>query len=137
MLWPCGPPRGAQRYAHFVRVAALPVSHKMCIALVAPVAGVSAMNTLQLHQEEFEAGIVTELGFAAIDDAEGYGAASSIGAGSVFIAKLWEAFTAGKALTLHSKEKSIIQPKTERELANWCEYNFPACFGEYLRRATH
>ncbi len=40
MLRPFGPPRDAQRYAHFVRVAALPISHKMCIALVAPAAGV-------------------------------------------------------------------------------------------------
>jgi len=40
MLRPFGPPRDAQRCAPFVRVAALPVSHKRCTALVAPAAGV-------------------------------------------------------------------------------------------------
>ncbi len=46
MLRPFGPSRDAQRYARFVRVAALPVSHKTCIALVAPVAGVLAVEKL-------------------------------------------------------------------------------------------
>ncbi|WP_311736372.1 hypothetical protein, partial [Microbulbifer hydrolyticus] len=41
----------AQRYAHFVRVAALPVSHKMCIALVAPVAGVK--HHMKMSHEEY------------------------------------------------------------------------------------
>ena len=45
------------------------------------------MNTLQSHEEEFEAGTVTESGYAALDDAEGYGAASSVGSGSVSIDK--------------------------------------------------
>jgi hypothetical protein len=56
------------------------------------------MNTLQSHEEEFESGTVTESGYAAIADAEGYGAASSIGAGSVSINKLWNAFGQGKPL---------------------------------------
>src|SRR5690606_8938818 len=49
-LRPFGPPRDAQRYAHFVRVAALPVSHKTCIALVAPVAGVKPMEDMNNQQ---------------------------------------------------------------------------------------
>lgn len=95
------------------------------------------MNTLQSHEEEFDAGIVTESGFLAIDDAEGYGAASSIGAGSISITRLWRALRLGKPLELFSKDKSIIQPKTESELARWCEVHFPACYAEHLRRAKH
>lgn len=95
------------------------------------------MNTLQLHEEEFEAGTVTEAGFAAIDDAEGYGAASSIGAGSVSITIIWQAFRQGKPLLLYCKDKSVCQPNTDDELAEWCENNFPACYGEYLRVKKH
>lgn len=99
------------------------------------VAGVSAMNTLQSHEEEFKAGIVTESGFSAINDAEGYGAASSIGAGSVCITSLWSAFRLGKSLRLFYRNKSIILPKTESDLVRWCELHFPVCYEEYLRRA--
>tara|TARA_R110000751_G_C13706457_1_gene473937 strand:- start:41 stop:328 length:288 start_codon:yes stop_codon:yes gene_type:complete len=95
------------------------------------------MNTLQIHEEEFEAGVVTESGFSAIADAEGYGAASSIGAGSVSITRLWRAFRLGKSLKLFSKDKSITQPEAESELSRWCEVHFPACYGEHLRRAKH
>lgn len=38
------------------------------------------MNTLQSHTTEYKQGCVSKLGFAALDDAEGYDAASSIGA---------------------------------------------------------
>ena len=92
------------------------------------------MNTLQLHLEDFENGIVTESGFSAIGDAEVYAAASSIGAGSNCISMLWSAFNQGKALSLFSADKSIIQPKIERELVDWCVKNFPDCYEEYLRR---
>ena len=95
------------------------------------------MNTLQLHEEEFEAGTVTESGYAAIDDAEGYGAASSIGAGSVSISKIWQAFRQGRSLSLYCKDKSMFQPNTEDELAELCDNHFPACYGEYLRREKH
>ena len=95
------------------------------------------MNTLQSHEEEFESGTVTESGYAAIADAEGYGATSSIGAGSVSINKLWNAFGQGKPLLLYCADKSIFQPNTDGELSKWCENNFPACFGEYLRRKKH
>ena len=95
------------------------------------------MNTLQIHTEEFEEAIVTDSGYAAIDDAEGYGAASSIGAGSTCIKKLWLAFNAGKQLSLYSKNKETCQPSTESELIAWCNKNFPACYGEYLRRSKH
>ncbi|WP_144394628.1 hypothetical protein [Pleionea sediminis] len=95
------------------------------------------MNTLQSHEDEFDAGEVTESGFAAINDAEGYGAASSIGAGSVSIAKIWKAFRLGKSLKLYSKNKHIVKPETESELTSWFEQHFPACYGEYLRNAKH
>ena len=95
------------------------------------------MNTLQSNTEEFEIGIVTESGFRAIDDAEGYGAASSIGAGNVSISKLWKAFRQGKMLKLYGKDKATFQPKTENELSDWCKSNFPACYEEYLRREKH
>jgi hypothetical protein len=93
------------------------------------------MNTLQSHKQEFESGIVTELGYAAIADAEGYDAASSVGAGSVSITMLWQAFRQGKSLSLFCKGQSTFQPKSDSELAEWCEDNFPACYGEHLRRA--
>ncbi len=100
-------------------------------------AGVNAMNTLQSHREEFESGIVTKSGFAAIDDAEGYGAASSIGAGSASLATLWHAFQKGESLSLYSKDQSVCRPKTEEQLADWCKANFPACYGEFRRRSKH
>ncbi|WP_040576182.1 hypothetical protein [Methylophaga thalassica] len=95
------------------------------------------MNTLQSHREEFESGIVTESGFAAMDDAEGYGAASTVGAGSASVAMLWRAFEKGESLSLYSKDKSVCRPMTEEQLAVWCKANFPACYGEYLRRLKH
>ncbi|MES1947395.1 hypothetical protein C84B14_08602 [Salinisphaera sp. C84B14] len=95
------------------------------------------MNTLQSHEEEFEAGTVTESGYAALDDAEGYGAASSVGSGSVSIDKVWQAYRQGRSLWLYCKDKLMFQPNTEDELADWCENNFPACYGEYLRRKKH
>jgi len=95
------------------------------------------MNTLQSHKQEFESGIVTELGYSAISDAEGYGAASSIGAGSVSIALLWQAFRQGKALSLFCKGQPPLQPKSDSELAKWCEDNFPSCYEEYIRRGKH
>tara|TARA_Y100001963_G_scaffold157876_1_gene255513 strand:+ start:541 stop:828 length:288 start_codon:yes stop_codon:yes gene_type:complete len=95
------------------------------------------MNTLQSHKEEFENGIVNEMGYAAISDAENYDAASSVGAGSVCIAKLWQAFREGKRVSLFSKSQLTFHPSSEIELGEWCEENFPACYGEYLRRAQH
>lgn len=44
MFRPYGSPRDVQRYAHFVRVAALPVSHKLRTALVALAAGVNCLT---------------------------------------------------------------------------------------------
>ncbi|KAA0692490.1 hypothetical protein DT594_16195 [Halopseudomonas laoshanensis] len=95
------------------------------------------MNTLQSHKEEFASGIVTELGYSAIADAEGYDAASSVGAGSVSITLLWQVFRQGKALSLFRKGRSPLQPHSENELAKWCVDNFPACYEEHLRRAKH
>jgi hypothetical protein len=93
------------------------------------------MNTLQSHIEEFSKGIVTELGYAALADAEGYGAASSIGAGCNTITMLWEAFSFGKPLALYSMDKTVCNPGADAELADWCESNFPSCYGEFLRRS--
>lgn len=95
------------------------------------------MNTLELHEEEFEAGNVTQSGYAALNDAEAYGAASSIGAGSVGINKIWQAFRRGRSLSLYCKDKAVCQPNTEDELVEWCGNNFPVCYGEYLRRKKH
>jgi hypothetical protein len=92
------------------------------------------MNTLQSHTQEFEGGIVTELGYRAISDAEGYGAASSVGAGSVSITLLWQAFRQGKTISLFCKGQSTLQPKSENELTKWCENNFPLCYKEHLQR---
>lgn len=95
------------------------------------------MNTLQSHKEEFESGTVTESGFAAIDDAEAYGAASSIGAGSASIEMVWHAFEKGESLSLYSKDKSVCRPETKDQLVAWCKANFPACYNEFLRRLKH
>ena len=92
------------------------------------------MNTLQLHEHEYAVGTVTESGYAALDEAEGYGAASSIGAGSVVITRIWQAFRQGRSFSLHCKDGSTCQPNTEDELAEWCETHFPACYAEHLRR---
>lgn len=95
------------------------------------------MNTLQSHMQEFESGIVTELGYSAIFDAEAYDAASSVGAGSLSITLLWQAFRQGKALSLFCKGQSPLKPKSESELAQWCQNNFPSCYEEHLRRGKH
>lgn len=95
------------------------------------------MNTLQSHKKEFESGIVTESGFAAIDDAEGYGAATTVSAGSGCIAMLWGAFEQGESLSLYSKDKPVCRPKTEEQFAVWCHANFPVCYGEYLRHRKY
>jgi hypothetical protein len=95
------------------------------------------MNTLKSHKKEFENGIVTELGYAAIADAEGYDAASSVGAGSVCITLLWQAFSQRLVLSLFSKDLTIVQPTSDSELAKWCEDNFPTCYKEHLRRLEH
>lgn len=96
--------------------------------------GINDVNSIRSYSKEFENGIVTKQGFSAIYDAEIYGAASSIGAGSVSLAKLWQAFRQGKSLSLYSRTGAMIQPKSEAELAEWCENNFPECYVEFLQR---
>lgn len=95
------------------------------------------MNTLEAHKEEFESGIVTEMGYAAMAEAERYDAASAIGAGSVSIALLWKAFRQGKTLFLYSRDLSSFRPTSESELRQWCDENFPVCYAEHLRRSKH
>ncbi|UYG00590.1 MULTISPECIES: hypothetical protein [unclassified Halomonas] len=94
------------------------------------------MNTLPSHQQAFAKGVVTRSGYRALSDAEGYGAASSIGAGSTYIALLWQAFGAGEALSLYSNSAPTRHPATAAELADWCQTHFPDCYGEYLARRT-
>jgi hypothetical protein len=92
------------------------------------------MNTLQSHTIEYEQGFVSELGFAALDEAEGYDAASSIGACSASLAHLWRAIREGKTLKLFRPGKELLITISEADLHAWCTKHFQVSYNEYLRR---
>jgi hypothetical protein len=93
------------------------------------------MNTLKSHADEFGNGTVTKLGFMALGDAEGYDAASSIGACSASIALIWQAQRNGKNLDLFCPNQESISSKSASDLAKWCSNYFPTSYNEYLSRA--
>ncbi len=93
------------------------------------------MNTLQAHLADYDKGFVSELGFSALSDAEGYGAASSIGASGSSIARLWQALENGRVLKLFCREGVTVSAHTEMELKDWCIRYFPLSYSEFLRRA--
>lgn len=93
------------------------------------------MNTLQAHHADYDNGFVSEQGFSALSDAEVYGAASSIGASSTCVARLWRALANGRELKLSCREGVTISAHTEMELKDWCTRYFPLSYSEYLSRA--
>jgi hypothetical protein len=92
------------------------------------------MNTLQSHTTEFEQGFVSKLGFEALEDAEGYGAASSIGACSASLAHLWCAIRQGKTLKLFRPDEELLITTSEVDLHAWCTKHFHVSYNEYLGR---
>lgn len=91
-------------------------------------------TTLQSHFDEFDSGVVTESGFRALQDAEGYGSASSIGAASACIAKLGICISK-KSLSLYipgEGPRSVISSDGFKE---WCEKYLPVSYKEFLSRS--
>ncbi|WP_447553574.1 hypothetical protein [Vreelandella sp. EE22] len=93
------------------------------------------MTGLPDHHAAFERGIVTESGFGALCDAEVYGAAASIGAGSACLHMLWQALEL-HTLLLYTPGGESISVVSHATLAQWCQAYFPDCFSEYLARAS-
>lgn len=87
------------------------------------------MCTLQDHESDLSQGWVTEAGFKVLQDAEIYGAAASIGAGSTCLATLWQTLDE-RALSLHVPGEGQAQVNDAAGLAHWCERYFPDCFAE-------
>lgn len=92
------------------------------------------MNTLQSHTTEYKQGFVSKLGFSALGDAEGYGAASTIGACSASLAHLWEAIRQGKSLKLFRPDGEPLVTTSEADLQAWCIKYFQVSYDEYLHR---
>jgi hypothetical protein len=92
------------------------------------------MNTLQSHTTEYKQGVVSKPGFEALDDAEGYDAASSIGACSASLAHLWCAIREGKTLKLFRPDEELLITISEIDLHAWCTKYFHVSYNEYLRR---
>lgn len=92
------------------------------------------MNTLQSHTTEYKQGLVSKLSFSALDDAEGYGAASSISACSESLAHLWEAISYGQTLKLFRPDGEPLVTTSKTDFHAWCIKYFRVSYDEYLRR---
>jgi hypothetical protein len=91
------------------------------------------MNTLASNSKDFDKGLVTELGFSALYDAESYDQASSIGACSKNLARLLKYLQQNKVLHLYVPNGDTLLVSNSGEFEKWASKYFPTSFGYMVK----
>ncbi|WP_430455067.1 hypothetical protein [Rheinheimera sp.] len=87
------------------------------------------MNTLASNSNDYRNGLVSELGFKALSDAEGFDQVSSISACAAKLGELKSYLVGGGNLVLFVPDREPLSTNKIFEFEDWAKTYFPASLG--------
>jgi hypothetical protein len=87
------------------------------------------MNTLAKNSNDYRNGLVSELGFRALSDAEGYDQVSSVSACAARLGELKSYLVGGGNLILFVPGGKSMSTNSISEFEHWAKTHFPVSLG--------